>query len=86
MIDLEQTIADLVERKNKLPLDSAERRMINRTLTGLYYSCKGADGIIEDLDRDWGVIARPLAASPSTAPRQVLRLHKSGSRREPDRA
>jgi hypothetical protein len=35
MIDLEQTIADLVERKNKLPLDSAERRMINRTLTGL---------------------------------------------------
>ena len=52
-IDLEQTIDDLVYRKKKLDLDSPERQLINRILTGLRYSYEDAGGIIEDLDFDW---------------------------------
>jgi hypothetical protein len=51
---------------------SAGRRLLERQLINLRYSYKEAGGIIEDLDRDWGSTCRPLAASPSTEPRQVL--------------
>jgi hypothetical protein len=71
-MDLEQRIDDLVYRKKKLDLDSPERRLINRILTGLRYSYEVAGGIIEDLDFDWGSTCRPLAATPATEPRQVL--------------
>jgi len=64
-MDLEQIIDDLVYRKKKLDLDSPERQVIDRVLTGLRYSCEEAGGIIEDLDFDWGATCRPLAASPS---------------------
>jgi len=69
----------LVYRKKKLDLDSPERQLINRILTGLRYSYEDAGGIIEDLDRDWGTCARPLRATPATEPRQVLPFRKSGS-------
>ena len=36
-MDLEKTIDDLVYRKKKLDLDSPERQLINRILTGLRY-------------------------------------------------
>jgi len=71
-MDLEQIIDELVYRKKKLDLDSAERQFIDRILTGLHYSYEDAGGIIEDLDRDWGATCRPLAASTATEPRQVL--------------
>jgi hypothetical protein len=71
-MDLEQTIDALVYRKKKLDLDSPERQLINRILTGLRYSYEDAGGIIEDLDRDWGAPCRPLASSTATGPRQVL--------------
>jgi hypothetical protein len=72
MMDLEQIIDDLVYCKEKLDLDSPERRFINRILTSLRYSYEDAGGIIEDLDRDWGATCRPLASSTATGPRQVL--------------
>src|SRR6516225_2990320 len=56
-IDLEQTIADLIDRKKELDIDSPEYQLINR------YSREGAGGIIEDLDPfGWGATCRPLAA------------------------
>ena len=64
-MDLERIIDELVYRKKKLDLDSPERQLIDRILTGLRYSYEDAGGIIEDLDRDWGATCRPLAASPS---------------------
>jgi hypothetical protein len=77
-IDLEQTIADLIDRKKELPEDSAEYQLIERELTGLRYSREHAGGVIEDLDRDWGATCRPLAASPSPEPRQVLAFRRAG--------
>jgi hypothetical protein len=72
-IDLEQTIADLVDRKKALDIDSPEYQLINRMLTKLRYSREDAGGIIEDLDPfGWGATCRPLAATPATEPRQVL--------------
>ena len=58
-MDLEKIIDDPVYRKKKLDLDSPERQLINRILTGLRYSYEDAGGIIEDLDRDWGATCRP---------------------------
>lgn len=81
-MDLERTITDLVDRKKDLPIGSPERQLIDRELTGLRYSYEDAGGIIEDLDASWGSTARPLAASPSTAPRQVLPFRRSESPRE----
>jgi hypothetical protein len=77
-MDLEQIIDDLVYRKKKLDLDSPERQLIDRILTGLRYSYEDAGGIIEDLDFDWGSTCRPLAASPATEPRQVLPFRRAG--------
>jgi hypothetical protein len=80
MIDLEQMIEARVDRKNALPDDSAERQLIIRELINLRYSYEEAGGIIEDLDPwDWGSTCRPLAATPSTEPRQVLPFRRSGS-------
>jgi hypothetical protein len=76
-IDLEQTIAHLVDRKKELDIDSPEYQLINRELTGLRYSYEDAGGIIEDLDRDWGATCRPLAASTATEPRQVLPFRRA---------
>ena len=75
-IDLEQTIADLIDRKKKLPEDSAEYLLIERELTGLRYSREEAGGIIEDLDPfGWGGYCRPLPATTSPEPPQVLPFH-----------
>ena len=73
-MDLEQIIDDLVYRKKKLDLDSPERQVIDRVLTGLRYSCEEAGGIIEDLDFDWGATVRLVAdaQSPRPADQQVL--------------
>jgi hypothetical protein len=69
-IDLEQTIADLVDREKAL----------DRELTGLRYSREDAGGIIEDLDPfGWGATCRPLTATPAQGPRQVLPFRRSGS-------
>ena len=68
---MEETIDGLDYRKKKLDLDSPERQLIGRILTGLRYSYEEAGGIIEDLDRDWGATCRPLASS-AAEPRQVL--------------
>jgi hypothetical protein len=45
-MDLEKIIDELVYRKKKLDLDSPERQLINRILTGLRYSCEDAGGSI----------------------------------------
>jgi hypothetical protein len=76
-LDLEQTIADLLDRKKELEkeldIDSPEYELINRELTGLRNSREHAGGIIEDLDPvGWGATCRPHKASPATEPRQVL--------------
>ena len=79
-IDLEQTIADLIDRKKELPEDSAEYQLIERELTGLRYSREEAGGIMEDLDPfGWGGYCRPLPATTSPEPRQVLPFRRSGS-------
>ena len=80
-MDLEQTIDALVYRKRKLDLDSPERQLINRILTGLRYSCEDAGGIIEDLDFDWGATVRLAddAQSPRPADSLVLSFRRSGS-------
>ena len=78
IIDLERTIADLVDRKKGLDIDSPEYQLINRMLTKLRYSHEDAGGIIEDLDFDWGSTCRPLAATPTTEG-QVLPFRRSGS-------
>jgi hypothetical protein len=84
-IDLEQTIADLIDRKKELPDDSAEYQLIERELTGLRYSREYAGGIIEDLDPfGWGATCRPLKASPATEPRQVLPFRRSGTQQKQD--
>jgi hypothetical protein len=49
-MDLEKTIAALVERKNALPLGSAEHSMLLRVLNGLRYSYEDAGPIWESLD------------------------------------
>jgi len=55
MVNLEQTIAALIARKNAAVEDSAEYRMAIRQLTGLRYTYKDAGPIIEDLDPfGWG--------------------------------
>ena len=55
MDNLEQTIADLIARKNAAVEGSAEYRMAIRQLIGLRYSYKDAGPIIEDLDPfGWG--------------------------------
>ena len=77
-IDLEQTIADLVDRKKELDIDSPEYQLINRMLTKLRYSREEAGGIIEDLDFDWGSTCRPLTATPARGPRQVLPFRRAG--------
>jgi hypothetical protein len=73
-IDLERTIADLVDRKKALDIDSPEYQLINRILTGLRSSYEYAGGTIEDRDPfGWGVTCRPArgitrdraAASPA---------------------
>jgi hypothetical protein len=78
-MDLEQTIAALVKRKTALPVESAERQLIDRELTGRLYSYKDAGGIIEDLDADWGATAGPVETLSATEPRQVLPLRRAGS-------
>jgi hypothetical protein len=50
MDDLEQIIAELVERKNALKLGSAEHSMLLRVLNGLRYSYEDAGPIWESLD------------------------------------
>jgi hypothetical protein len=78
-IDLERTIADLVDRKKGLDIDSPEYHLINRMLTKLRYSREEAGGIIEDLDPfGWGATCRRLEASPTTEG-QVLPFRRSGS-------
>ena len=64
-MDLEQTIDAEVYRKKALDLDSPERHCSAN-------SYADADGIIEDLDRDWGATVRCAGASPAPGPRQVL--------------
>jgi hypothetical protein len=79
-IDLEQTIADLIDRKKNLPEDSAEYQLIERELRGLRYSREEAGGIMEDLDHfGWGGYCRPLPATTATEPRRVLPFRKSES-------
>jgi hypothetical protein len=77
-IDLEQTIAELVERKRNALVDSAEWTLANNGLIALRYSADGAGDLIEDLDPDWGTtFRRPGAvASPATEPRRVLAIQK----------
>jgi hypothetical protein len=60
-IDLEQTIADLIDRKKNLPEDSAKYQLIERELRGLRYSREHAGGIMEDFRPLW--LGRLLSAS-----------------------
>ena len=78
-MDLEQTIDALLYHKKKLDLDSPERQLINRILTGLRYSYEDAGGIIEDLDRDWGATVRLAddTQAPQPTDPQVLPFRRS---------
>jgi uncharacterized protein YcgI (DUF1989 family) len=60
-IDLEQTIADLIDRKKKLDLHSPEYQLINRMLTKLRYSPRRGGGIIEIWTRSGGAL---LSSAP----------------------
>jgi hypothetical protein len=76
MDDLERTIRDLIRRKDAAPEGSAERRLIERELSGLRFSREEAGPIMEDLDPlDWGSTA-PLRASAGTTG-QVLPIPPS---------
>lgn len=64
-MNLEQTIADLIARKNAAAEGSAERTMAIRQLTGLRYSYKDAGPIIEDLDpAGWWVTCHTSPVPP----------------------
>ena len=66
-IDLEQTIAELVERKRAALVDSAEWTPANNALIALRYSADGAGDLIDDLDPGFGTTFRRSAvASPAT--------------------
>jgi hypothetical protein len=56
-MDLEQTIRNLINRKNAAPEDSAEQRFYERLIRGMRYSYEDAGGIIEELDPCWGYSA-----------------------------
>jgi hypothetical protein len=78
-MDLDQTIADLVERKRAALVDSAEWTVANNALIALRYSVTGAGDLMEDIDPDWGTaFRRPTAASPAQGPRQVLPFRRTG--------
>ncbi len=73
-MDLEKTIADLVERKNSAREDSAEHRLAVRALAGLRYGYEEAGPLMEELDPlGWGA-TRPLdrvdltGSHPATLP------------------
>jgi hypothetical protein len=74
-MNLEQTIARLIVRKNALPPGSRERELIARELTGLRYSYEDAGPIIEDLDPyEWHAV--PLAPTPARQ-RKVLPFRRT---------
>lgn len=76
MTQLEQTIRDLVTRKNAAPIDSTERAFYERQLRSIRYAAGDeAGGIIEELDPDWGCYCRPLPVAPAEA--RVLRLRRN---------
>jgi hypothetical protein len=61
MTKLEQTIRDLVKRKNACDMDSAEYAFYIRQLRAIRYSHENAGGIIEQADpRGWGCYCREL--------------------------
>ena len=79
-MDLEQIINELVYRKKKVDLDSPERQLIDRILTGLRYSYEEAGGIIEDLDFDWGASCRcyvPPLGKPYSIIKQQTKTKKT---------
>jgi hypothetical protein len=75
--ELEKIIADLVRRKNALPIDSAERTFYERQLAAIRYGPgEEAGGIIEEQDPDnWGCYCRPLAPA-APAEQKVRQLHQ----------
>jgi hypothetical protein len=81
--ELEKIIADLVRRKNALPIDSAERTFYERQLAAIRYGPGDeAGGIIEEQDPDnWGCYCRPLASVdlPEGKVLQLRRGRKSES-------
>jgi hypothetical protein len=82
--DLERTIADLVERKERAELvDSAEWRLANNALIALRYSITGAGDIIDGLDRcAETTFHRFAAASPSTEQQpKVLPFRRAGNKK-----
>jgi hypothetical protein len=69
MDDLEQIIADLIDRKYSAEEGSAEYRMVMRQLRGLRYGYKDAGPIMEDLDPDgWGAIDVAHPVPPKRVP------------------
>lgn len=59
-MDLEQTIAAMIARKDAAAEGSAEQRMVLRQLTGLRYSYEEAGPIMESLDpMGWGAYCSP---------------------------
>lgn len=81
MTKLEQTIRNLVARKNAAPDDSAEQRFYERQLRAIRYGGdEEAGGIIEQADPHWGCYCRPLAPTHAEGEVLPLRRHRrSGS-------
>jgi hypothetical protein len=79
--ELEQIIAELIERKYAAPKGSAEYLMAKRQLAGLHGDYEMAGPIMEDLDpHGWGA-KRPNPAVPDPEGR-VLPLRRPRRRRE----
>jgi hypothetical protein len=68
--ELEQLIADLIERMNAAPEDSPEHRLVVRQLAGLVSSREMAQPIMEDM----GLFMNGLPVDPRTEPGQILPL------------
>ena len=74
MTDQKKIIDNLEYRKKQLDLDSPERQLINRMLTGLRYSYELRERRKPDPRRQ-DLVRRIMADHPEWGPEELQRLH-----------